>query len=542
HYLSVFWGPLRTNPWDIVGGAVVIAILVSLNVFGNREATRLNVVRALIDISTQVLLVLLGAALIFNPHILASNVHFGIAPHWGVFFLAIPIAMIAYTGMETISNLAEETRDPARDVPRAYKFVAGAVFTIYLTLPAIALMALPVHKVGGHYQTLLGVNPPKGFAGDPVLGIVNNVGLHGFFLTALKYYVGILAGTILIITANAGVMGSSRITYAMASHRQLPERLRRLHPRFKTPWLSLIVFSGLLATLTLLPGKIDFLGTMYSFGAMLSFAMANAAIIGLRIRYPDAELQVKSRPNLRFRGIDWPLFAIVGLLGTAGSWIVVVVQRPTTRWVGLGWLAVGFAIYVVYRKLILRVPLRATMRAPAEILPWQLEYRRIVVPITGDHVPVRAMHAAARLAGERRSRLIVVAPLEVPLGAPLGADLADEERRLHALLDDSALIAGSYGVRAIPRLVRTRSAAREIVAEAERQNAEILVVEAQRPSYRRRSKRMPLDETAESVVKRASCRVMISAGPIPAPPERARPERAEQEPTELREPVHAGRA
>ncbi|MGZ4410795.1 MAG: universal stress protein, partial [Gaiellaceae bacterium] len=86
------------------------------------------------------------------------------------------------------------------------------------------------------------------------------------------------------------------------------------------------------------------------------------------------------------------------------------------------------------------------------------------------------------------------------------------------------------------------SAAREIVAEAERQNAEILVVEAQRPSYRRRSKRMPLDETAESVVKRASCRVMISAGPIPAPPERARPERAEQEPTELREPVHAGRA
>ncbi|MGZ4461405.1 MAG: amino acid permease [Gaiellaceae bacterium] len=542
HYLSVFWGPLRTNPWDIVGGAVVIAILVSLNVFGIREATRLNVVLALIDFSTQVLLVLLGAALIFNPHILASNVHFGIAPHWGVFFLAIPIAMIAYTGMETISNLAEETRDPARDVPRAYKFVAGAVFTIYLTLPAIALMALPVHKVGGHYQTLLGLNPPKGFAGDPVLGIVNNVGLHGFFLTALKYYVGILAGTILIIAANAGVMGSSRITYAMASHRQLPERLRRLHPRFKTPWLSLIVFSGLLATLTLLPGKIDFLGTMYSFGAMLSFAMANAAIIGLRIRYPDAELQVKSRPNLRFRGIDWPLFAIVGLLGTAGSWIVVVVQRPTTRWVGLGWLAVGFTIYVVYRKLILRVPLRATLRAPAEILPWQLEYRRIVVPITGDHVPVRAMHAAARLAGERRSRLIVVAPLEVPLGAPLGADLADEERRLHALLDDSALIAGSYGVRAIPRLVRTRSAAREIVAEAERQNAEILVVEAQRPSYRRRSKRMPLDETAESVVKRASCRVMISAGPIPAPPERARPERAEQEPTELREPVHAGRA
>ena len=288
HYLSVFWGPLRQNPWDIVGGAVVIVLLVSLNVFGVREAVRLNVVLAVIDFSTQVLLVALGAALIFDPHILIAGIHLGVAPAWSQFFLAIPIGMIAYTGMETISNLAEETRDPPRDVPLAYKYVAGAVFAIYLTLPSIALMALPVHRVaGGGYDTLLGQNPPRGYANDPVLGIVNNIGLHGFQLTALRYYVGVLAGTILIIAANAGVIGSSRITYSMASHRQLPERLRRLHPRFKTPYLSLIFFSGLLSILTLLPGKIDFLGTMYSFGAMLSFAIANASIIALRYRFPD---------------------------------------------------------------------------------------------------------------------------------------------------------------------------------------------------------------------------------------------------------------
>jgi APA family basic amino acid/polyamine antiporter len=517
HYLSVFWGPLRTNPWDIVGGAAVIAILVALNVFGIREATRLNVVLALVDFSTQVLLVLLGAALIFNPHVLAANVHFGLAPRWSAFFLGIPIAMIAYTGMETISNLAEETRDPARDVPRAYKFVAGAVFTIYLTLPAIALMALPVHRVGGRYQTLLGQNAPRGYAGDPVLGIVNNLGLHGFLLTALRYYVGVLAGTILIIAANAGVMGSSRITYAMASHRQLPERLRRLHPRFKTPWLSLILFSGLLATLTLLPGRIDFLGTMYSFGAMLSFAMANAAIIGLRVRYPREELRIKSRPNLRLRGIDWPLFAIVGLLGTSSAWMVVVIQRPTTRWVGMAWLVIGFAVYVVYRKLVLHAPLRQTLRAPAEILPWRLEYRCIVVPLVGDAVPVRALHAASRLAAERRSRLVLLAPLEVPLGMALGTTLLDEqERRLEDLLDESAAIAGSYGVRTVPRLVRTRSAAGEILAEAGRQDAEIVILEAQtRP--RRRSQRLPLEEIVEQVVKRATCRVMLVSGPSPQP-------------------------
>ena len=321
HYLSVFWAPLRENPWDIVGGAVVIVVLVALNIVGIREAAKLNVGLAVIDFSTQVLLVLLGAALIFQPGILQSNVHLGVAPTWSQFFLAIPIAMIAYTGMETISNLAEETRDPPRDVPRAYRVVAVAVFTIYLTLPAIALMALPVTHHGGSYQTLLGENPPEGYANDPVLGIVDNLGLHGAFLTGLRYYVGILAGTILIIASNAGVIGSSRITYAMSTHRQLPERLRRLHPRFKTPWLSLLLFSGVLSIITLLPGQIDFLGTMYSFGAMLSFAIANAALIGLRYRFRDEELLVKSWPNLRFRGVDWPLFAIFGLIGTSAAWL-----------------------------------------------------------------------------------------------------------------------------------------------------------------------------------------------------------------------------
>jgi APA family basic amino acid/polyamine antiporter len=194
--------------------------------------------------------------------------------------------MIAYTGMETISNLAQETRDPPHDVPRAYKLVAGAVFSIYLTLPAIALMALPVQQVDGRYETPLGLPPEQhGFANDPVLGVVSNLGLSGLPLSALRVYVGVLAATILFIAANAGVIGSSRVTYAMASYRQLPGAFRRLHRRFRTPWLSLLCFSGLLPVLTLAPGRIDFLGTMYSFGAMLSFAIANAALIGLRYRF-----------------------------------------------------------------------------------------------------------------------------------------------------------------------------------------------------------------------------------------------------------------
>ena len=167
HYLSVFWPAAPAEPVGHRRRRGRDLLLVALNVFGVREAVRLNVVLAVIDFSTQVLLVALGAALIFDPHILIAGIHLGVAPQWSQFFLAIPIGMIAYTGMETISNLAEETRDPPRDVPLAYKYVAGAVFAIYLTLPSIALMALPVHRVGGHYETLLGQNPPRGYAERP---------------------------------------------------------------------------------------------------------------------------------------------------------------------------------------------------------------------------------------------------------------------------------------------------------------------------------------------------------------------------------------
>src|SRR3954468_15850640 len=190
HYLSIFWEPLRQNPWDIIGGAVVIVFLVALNIVGIQESARINVGLAGIDFATQVLLVLLGFALVFSPHILVTNVHFGTAPTWSNFLLAIPIAMIAYTGIETVSNLSEEARDPLRSIPRSILMVAIAVFAIYFTLPMIALSALPVHNG----VTLLGLGPEKhGFANDPVLGLVEHLGIGGTFLSVIKVYVGLLA-------------------------------------------------------------------------------------------------------------------------------------------------------------------------------------------------------------------------------------------------------------------------------------------------------------------------------------------------------------
>jgi basic amino acid/polyamine antiporter, APA family len=512
HYLSIFWEPLKTTPWDVIGGAVVIVLLVGLNVVGIREAASLNIFLAVIDFATQLLLVIVGFALIFSPHqIFSANLHWGVAPTWSHFFLAIPVAMIAYTGIETVSNLAEEARDPPRNIPASIRLVAIAVFAIYFTLPLIALSALPVVKDStGHYVTKLGLSPDKhGFKNDPVLGLVNNLHLHGAVLRGAQYYVGILAATILFIATNAGVIGASRITYSMSTYRQLPEVFRRLHPKFKTPWLSLVVFAGLASIIFILPGNVDFIGRMYAFGAMLSFTIAHASVIQLRRRYRDEELVFRAKPNLRVRGVDWPLFAVLGGIGTGIAWLVVVVQDAPTRYAGLAWLAVGFVIYTVYRRR-LGQPLRVTVRAPVVIGPGAaLEYRSILVPVKPGRISQEAVDVACRLAAERRATIVALAVVVVPLELPLDAPLPDEEAQADAALDAAVAIGELYGVDVTARLVRARSAGRAIVDEAKRRRTQIIVMGAPRLESGRGG---IFSDTVDFVLKHAPSRVMVAAG------------------------------
>jgi APA family basic amino acid/polyamine antiporter len=513
HYLSIFWEPLKQNPWDIIGGAVVIVVLVALNVVGIQESAKLNIVLAVIDFATQLLLVLLGFFLIFSPSTLVDNVHLGTAPTWGQFFLAIPVGMIAYTGIETVSNLAEEARDPVRSIPRSISYVAVAVFAIYFTLPMIALSALPVHTIGGKLTTLLALTPEQGgFQNDPVLGVVENLGISGVLLSALKLYVGVLAATILFIATNAGIIGASRITYSMASYRQLPEVFRRLHPRFKTPWLSLIVFAGGISIIVLLPGKTAFLGTMYSFGAMLSFTVAHVSVIQLRRRYANEELAFTAKPNIRIGGVNWPVFAFFGGTATALAWLVVVIQSPSTRYAGLAWLVLGFAVYVFYRRRVVHLPLSETVRAPVVVGPAAaLEYRNILVPVAPGYPSDEAMDLACRLATERRASIMALTAVEVPLELPLDADLPEEVAEANRQLDEARAIGDAYGVRVIGRIARTRNAGRAIVDEATRRGSEIIVMGGPRRMRLRTGRRPIFGDTVDFVLRHAPCRVMVAA-------------------------------
>ena len=512
HYLSIFWEPLRENPWDIVGGVVVIILLVALNVVGVQEAAKLSVTLAVIDLATQVLLVAVGFVLVLSPETLVENIHWGVAPSWSSFAISIPIAMLAYTGVETVSNLAEEARDPARTVPSAYRLVAGAVFAIYFTLPLVALSALPVEEIDGELTTRLALPPEEGgFANDPILGVVRNLGLSGLTLDAAEIYVGILAATILFIATNAGVIGASRITYSMATYRQLPERFRRLHPRFKTPTLALVLFAGIAPILVILPGDVNFVGTLYSFGATLSFTIAHASLVMLRATKPERDPQFRARPNLRLAGIDWPLFAIFGGLATGISFLVIVVQNATTRWVGIGWLVFGFVIYAAYRRIRVKASLSETVKAPPAFGPaLALEYRRLVVPVIAGQPSDDAMDVACRLAAEKGSRIVALSVIEVELDRHLTDSQRELEARANRELDEAVAIGDSYGVRVMGRLDRARAAGPAIVAEATARDAEIIVIGS--PVRRLTgSQAAVFGKTVDYVLKHAPCRVLVTA-------------------------------
>ncbi len=513
HYLSIFWEPLKTNPWDIIGGAIVIVVLVTLNIVGVQEAAKLSIVLAVLDFATQVLLVLLGMFLVFSPTILVDNIHWGLAPTWSNLALAVPVAMLAYTGVETVSNLAEEAREPARSVPDAYKLVAGAVFAIYLTLPLVALSALPVTMIDGHLTTLLALPPEQGgYANDPILGLVQNLGLSGGVLRVLEVYVGVLAATILFIATNAGVIGASRVTYSMASYRQIPEVFRRLHPTFKTPVLSLVLFAGILPVLILLPGDVNFVGTLYSFGATLSFTVAHASLVRLRMKQKGStDVFYRGRPNLMIGGTLWPVFAILGGIATGASFLVIVYENPTTRWVGLGWILVGMAFYVGYRRRFARASLVGTVKAPPAFGPaLALEYRRLLVPVVTGQPSDNALDVACSLAAERGARIVALNVLEVPLGRPLDDALPELEEAANHELDEAIAIGDSYGVRVLDRLVRARSAGPAIVEEAEQRGTEIIVIGTPRKTLTV-TERALFGRTVDYVLRNAPCRVMVTA-------------------------------
>jgi basic amino acid/polyamine antiporter, APA family len=523
HYLSAFPGlhALNHNPDDIIGGLIVVVMLASLNIRGLGESAKLNFVLAIIDLATQVVLVTVGVFLVLKPTLLIHQVHLGTAPSVGQLIFALSLAMLAYTGIETVSNMAEEATDPGTQVPKAVNLVLIAVLGVYAGISVIALSALPVthtiDPVTHHfvYSTQLGGK----FQNDPVLGIVSHLGLHGTVLRLAEYYVGLLAATILFIATNAGLIGISRLSWSLAEHRQLPAIFSRLHSRYRTPWFTIVFFSCA-ASVLILYGNTNVLGNLYSFGAMLSFTTAHAAVIWLRVKDPDRERPYRMPWSVRFRGYAIPMTAVIGGIGTAAAWVAVVALHTEARTVGIPWMVLGMGGYVLYRR---RQGLSLTEHCRIERAERppdfeELDYRTALVPIFGDDVSATALSSAAKLIGAD-GVVYAIFVLPVPSQLSLESGLEEEEAQGRSVLEGARIKARRAGIKIHTGLIRTRNPGAALVQEAERVGSDVIYWSAiHAPAGEQR-----IGPTAAYLLSKRPCRIIIETENRPARPRPSAP-------------------
>jgi APA family basic amino acid/polyamine antiporter len=406
--------------------------------------------------------------------------------------------------------MSEEARDEAKTIPAAINRVRIAVFAIYFTLPAIALSALPVQqRADGTYYTLLGLTEEEGgYAGDPILGFVKQIDL-GPLQGPGEVYVGLLAATILFLATNAGIIGVSRLVYSMGIHRQLPDGLRRLHPRFRTPWVGILGFSAL-AIVILLPGKETFLGSAYSFGALLSFTIAHAAVIRLRRKLPDYERPYRGPGNLRIGNYDAPLFAIAGGTFTAVAFCVIAALNLPVAAFGVGWLLFGTLVYAAFRRRH-GLDLTSTHKVaiPQPVVDHEAEYDSVLVPVS-DGYDEHVMATATKLAARKRRGMHVVSFVTVPNALPIDAPMKEAEAAAESVIEQ-ARIQGGRRVSGHVERIRPGQAGRRIVEEAVDMRAAAIVLALPR----RVDGASLFGKTLETVLAERPCRVVIESTPPP---------------------------
>jgi basic amino acid/polyamine antiporter, APA family len=344
----VFHGLSQPLAHDLAS-VVLIAVLMGINVVGIQESSAINLTLAVLDLGTQVVLVLLGIFLLLNVDTVLHNIHWGVAPTWGNFLASVSIAMVSYTGIETISNMSEEAKNPGRTVPRSTFYVIAAVLFVSAFLPTIGVSVFPVHydAVHGMYFTQLGTT----WAQDPVAGIV-----AGFRPATLAYWSGvwvaILAFTILVIATNAGLIGISRLSYSLANNKLMPKQFAALHPSFKTPYISIVVF-GIAAAVLVLPGKLDLLAATYSLAATFAFCTAHLAVMRLRYVSPELYRPYTMPLNIPFGRSAIPVLSVVGAVAIGAVFTQLMSQNISgSTYVFLGWVLLGVVAFVAYRRYI----------------------------------------------------------------------------------------------------------------------------------------------------------------------------------------------
>ncbi|HWT25536.1 MAG TPA: amino acid permease [Solirubrobacteraceae bacterium] len=518
-YAAVFWEQFAHGVPQYLMAAAVIVGVATLNVrgAGSRRYERTAII-VIADLGLQVVLVILGLALLFDPDVITSPLEVGGTPTVEGVLFGFTLAIAACSALDASSGLAGDVAVSRRGLRRLIAVRVPAAAIPYIGLALVASSVLP--QTGNRWVEA------------PVLGLVTSFE-QAWLREPLRYVVAVTAVALLVVACNAATLGLSRLGYSLALNRQIPSLVGRLHPTYNTP----VVVIGLGAVLSLAlvaPADLEFLAAIYAFGATLAFVLVHLSVLRLRVREPERDRPYKIPLNVRLpTGAELPVTAMLGLFLSVVAFASVLFFHDAARIVGPGWMVFGVVLYVVYRtsegKPIFKrvsVPAKALTRHEVEA-----EFGSILVPILGTPLDDDIMQTAGRLAGEENEDLgeggAVIEALwifEIPMALPIDARVPEAQlRRARQALARARAVGEEYeGVEVATATVRARRAGEAIVREANRRGVEAIILAAEEPTRLRGGLRMGgkqglhdtyVGETTRYVVQKAPCRVILTAPP-----------------------------
>ncbi len=340
-YLDYFFPVLDTSSAQISCGIGIIVFLFLLNIRGVKESTKVSIVLTAGILLIEAAIIAIGFYSVIEISDLSHHFAIGTAakeyvPSWEGFWKGTAMAMVAYTGIEAIAQLGGESKKPAKTVPRSIILTMIVVVVVYLGIAFVALSIVSPIELGTKYIL------------NPFEAVVQGLPFGKFFLAPST---AILAAAILFVSANAGLIGASRVAFSMGEHYQLPRFFYQVNQRFRTPITALTFFSVIACAIVLVSrAQMSFLADLYNFGAMIAFLSTHVALIVLRIKKPDALRPFRVGCNFSFRGAKIPVTAVIGALATFAVWCLVLITKPAGRYFGVAWMIVGIIMYILYRR------------------------------------------------------------------------------------------------------------------------------------------------------------------------------------------------
>jgi basic amino acid/polyamine antiporter, APA family len=510
HYIGAGLGidTLRDSPWDTVVAIGAVALIGGVRLARRSRLYLPALAVALLDLVVQSLIVILGLALVFSPDVLTAG--FSLAPgqEWlDDVVYAIPLGFVAYTGLETVANLAEEAREPGRTLPRSLFSAIGLVVVLTVLVAVVGVTAFPA--VGGTSE--LGEN----WLEAPMVGIVTAFGgeLPAGIVDALRVAVGLSGALILVMSVTTSISGCARLAHSMGTHGMLPRELGRLERKTLVSREAIIAITlvaiAVLLVASLVPDEARFLAGTYSFGVLLAFTLAQLAVIRLRRLEPDLDRPFRARPDVRLGGVDVPLPALIGAPLTGAVFVTALVTHESARYAGPAWIAIGLVIFVITR-------MRARLGVLADVdprtsLPTGVTYRRILVPMKLGVIGEEMVATAVALAKERGARVEAITVVQIPRERALDAPLPESLARAAAeSIAEARALGEENEVEVHADAVPARSIGHAIVDEAGRREADLIVLGSS-PRWRRQSRFF--SPTVDYVLKHAPCEVLVVAFP-----------------------------